>query len=50
MEEDECARVALIYHACHRVLIRQMRLIRRLLVVRFEESLRIDSQKVARTA
>ena len=50
MEEDECARVALIYHAYHRVAIRRVRLIRRLLVVRFEESRRVNSQKVARTA
>ena len=48
--DDQDARVALIYHAYHRIIIRRLRVIRRLMVIRLEESRRVRPQKVARTA
>ncbi len=49
-EDDQDARVALIYHAYHRIIVRRLRVIRRLMTIRLEESRRIKGQKVARTA
>ena len=49
-EDDQGARVALIYHAYHRIIVRRLRVIRRLMMIRLEESRRVTPQKVARTA
>ena len=49
-EDDGNARVALIYHAYHRIIIRRVRVIRRLMVLRLEESRRVRAKTVARTA